>query len=134
MTFTIKELSELPEVVSSILKNLQHKIVLFEGDLGAGKTTLIKALLKEMGSTDEVSSPTFSIVNEYEITNGKVYHFDFYRIKSEDEALDFGTDEYLDSGFFCLIEWPEIIKDLLPDDFHTIKIIETEGERNIFFD
>lgn len=134
MTFKIKNISGLPEVAKAILNNLTHKIVLFEGDLGAGKTTLIKAMLKEMGSADEVSSPTFSIVNEYETPNGKLYHFDFYRIKSEEEALDFGTDEYIDSGNYCFIEWPDRIENILPEKYHRIKIMADPDARNIFFD
>ena len=90
-------------------------------------------MVKELGSRDEVSSPTFSIVNEYSIPNDKVFHFDLYRVKSEDEALDFGVEEYLDSGRFCFIEWPEIIMDLLEDNYHTIKIISEAGQRTIIF-
>lgn len=133
MEFKIKELSELAEVAKSILRDFKHKIILFKGELGVGKTTLIKMLLKEMGSTDEVSSPTFSIINEYDSPKGKVYHFDFYRIKSEEEVLDFGAEEYIDSGNWCLIEWPEKIENLLPEEFHTIKIVSENGRRNIFF-
>lgn len=134
MKFIVNSLDELSELSKKLLTLFKHKIILFEGDLGAGKTTLIKSLIKEMGSEDEVSSPTFSIVNEYDSKAGKIYHFDFYRIKSEEEAMDFGTEEYLDSGNFCFIEWPDRISDLLPDEFHTIKIIAEEIKRTIFFD
>lgn len=134
MKFIVNSLDELSELSKKLLTLFRHKIILFEGDLGAGKTTLIKSLIKEMGSEDEVSSPTFSIVNEYDSKAGKIYHFDFYRIKSEEEAMDFGTEEYLDSGNFCFIEWPDRISDLLSDEFHTIKIIAEESKRTIFFD
>src|SRR5690606_9036825 len=111
MKMEIHSLEQLDFLVRKLIPEVKHKIVVFEGDLGAGKTTFIKSLVKELGSKDEVSSPTFSIVNEYSIPNVKVFHFDLYRVKSEDEALDFGVEEYLDSGSFCFIEWPEIIMD-----------------------
>ncbi|MFA7448871.1 MAG: tRNA (adenosine(37)-N6)-threonylcarbamoyltransferase complex ATPase subunit type 1 TsaE [Weeksellaceae bacterium] len=133
MNFTANKLEDLIPIAKEILTNLKHKVVLFEGELGAGKTSFIKVLVKEMGSSDEVSSPTFSIVNEYELPKGKVFHFDLYRIKTEEEALDFGIDEYLDSGNFCFIEWPDKISDLLPDDFHTVKIIAEENKRTVIF-
>lgn len=134
MNFLIKNTDELPVVAKELISKFKHKIILFEGELGAGKTTLIKELVKQLGSEDEVSSPTFSIVNEYDSRNGKIFHFDFYRIKSEEEALDFGTEEYLDSGNWCFIEWPDKIKNLLFDDFHKIKIISEDDTRNIIFD
>lgn len=133
MNFTANKLEDLIPIAKEILTNLKHKVVLFEGELGAGKTSFIKVLVKEMGSSDEVSSPTFSIVNEYELPKGKVFHFDLYRIKTEEEALDFGIDEYLDSGNFCFIEWPDKISDLLPDDFHNVKIIAEENKRTVIF-
>lgn len=133
MNFTADKLEDLIPIAKEILTNLKHTVVLFEGELGAGKTSFIKVLVKEMGSSDEVSSPTFSIVNEYELPNGKLFHFDLYRIKTEEEALDFGIDEYLDSGNFCFIEWPDKISDLLPNDFHTIKIIAEENKRTVIF-
>lgn len=133
MNFTANKLEDLIPIAKVILTNLKHKVVLFEGELGAGKTSFIKVLVKEMGSSDEVSSPTFSIVNEYELPKAKVFHFDLYRIKTEEEALDFGIDEYLESGNFCFIEWPEKITDFLPDDFHTVKIIVEENKRTVIF-
>lgn len=133
MNFTANNLDDLIPIAQELLLNIKHKIVLFEGELGAGKTSFIKVLVKEMGSFDEVSSPTFSLVNEYELPNGKVFHFDLYRIKTEEEALDFGMDEYLDSGHFCFIEWPDTITDLLPEDFHTIKISVEEKKRTVIF-
>lgn len=133
MEFQIHSIEELNSVAKEIISNLQQKIILLEGEMGAGKTTFIKVLLQEMGSTDEISSPTFSIVNEYEIPEGKVFHFDLYRIKSEEEALDFGIEEYLYSGEYCFIEWPDKISDLLPEKYHTIKIIAEGNQRTIIF-
>lgn len=134
MTIQVHSLDQLDEAAEKLIAEFKYPVVLFEGELGAGKTTLIKSLVKKMGSKDEVSSPTFSIINEYDCPTGKIYHFDFYRIKSEEEALDFGTDEYLDSGYPCFIEWPDRISGLLPEGFHRVKIISEEGIRNIFFD
>jgi tRNA threonylcarbamoyladenosine biosynthesis protein TsaE len=122
--------SKYPEIVKALLeKYADVKIWTFEGNLGAGKTTFIKATLKALGYTDEVQSPTFSIVNEYD---DSVYHFDCYRLKSVYEAMDFGIEEYLDSGKYCFIEWPEIIEPLLPNEILKIKIEHTENNtRNI---
>lgn len=133
MKKTIQSLEELAILAQEIASKLQFNIVLFEGNLGAGKTTLIKLLAKALGSQDTVSSPTFSIVNEYEIPNGKIFHFDLYRIASEEEALGFGVEEYLDSGDYCFIEWPDTIHNLLPEDFHRIEINATAEKRTIIF-
>ena len=99
-----------------------EKIFLFYGDMGVGKTTLIKSLCKHLGTNDNVASPTFSIVNEYKTPDGSIYHFDFYRLKTQTEALDMGFEEYLYSGNYCFIEWPEKIPDLLPLHYISIKI------------
>lgn len=106
---------------------------LLEGDMGAGKTTLIQALCREWGVARPVQSPTFSLVNEYETTAGKtIYHFDLYRLKTETEALDFGIEEYFDSGRRCLVEWPTQIPSLLPPDALTICIdVDAAGHRTI---
>ncbi len=133
MTSTINSIHELPKIAQEIISNLQHKIILFEGEMGAGKTTLIKEMIQQMGSDDETSSPTFSIVNEYETISGKVFHFDLYRIKSEEEAMDFGIEEYLDSGNYCFIEWPDKIENLISGPHHTVKIIAQENQRTIIF-
>jgi tRNA threonylcarbamoyladenosine biosynthesis protein TsaE len=102
---------------------------IFYGEMGAGKTTLIKALCKELGVTDEVSSPTYSLVNEYRTSNGKVvYHFDFYRINSIEEAYDMGYEDYFYSGNTCLIEWPQRIEKLLEGEDVLKIIIEKTGE------
>ena len=109
-----------------------ERILLFYGEMGAGKTTLIKALAETLGSKDNVSSPTFSIVNEYSLPNGGIYHFDFYRLKNQVEALDMGCEEYFYSGKYCVIEWPEKIPDLLPEHFIKIEIeVKSDNERVI---
>jgi len=109
-----------------------QKIFLFHGKMGAGKTTLIKAICKALGTDENISSPTFSIVNEYLIPKGKIYHFDFYRLKNPTEALDMGYEEYFYSGEYCFIEWPEMISGLLPDHYLDISIkILTDSQREI---
>ena len=115
MELTYK-LHELDLAVEFILKNSSSKTLLFYGEMGAGKTTLIKKLVRALGATDTVSSPTFSLVNHYESDTGPIFHFDFYRIDQEEEALDIGFNDYLDSGTWNLIEWPERIEKLLNGD------------------
>ncbi len=122
MTLSATSLSDLPIIASEILSHAPtSRIFLFYGDMGAGKTTLIKSLCKALGSNDNITSPTFSIVNEYAGPN-KIYHFDFYRLKNQTEALDIGCEEYFYSGNYCFIEWPEKIPDLLPSHFVKIQI------------
>jgi tRNA threonylcarbamoyladenosine biosynthesis protein TsaE len=117
-------LNELNVVAKEVIKNANFKVLLFEGTMGVGKTTLIKEIAKELGVLDVVSSPTFSLVNEYHTQNNdKVYHFDFYRIEDEEEALDIGIEEYFYSGCWCLVEWPLKIKNLLPLESVLIRII-----------
>lgn len=113
-------LSEIDTIATKIINQNPKKIILFNGEMGAGKTTLIKALCNKLGVVDSISSPTFSLVNEYQnIDNQLIYHFDLYRIKNQQEALDFGIEEYLYSGNWCFIEWSEKIPDLIPIE-HTI--------------
>ena len=107
-------------------------IFLFYGPMGAGKTTFIKALCEQLGVKEPVTSPTFSIVNEYEGSTAKVYHFDFYRLKDQDEALDMGYEEYFYSGNYCLIEWPEKIPDLLTDHYIKVSIALQEQQTRLF--
>lgn len=108
-------LNELPEIAKEVIANSNSKILLFYGKMGAGKTTLIKEIVKQLGSLDVVSSPTFSLVNEYHSKSSeKIYHFDFYRIEAEEEALDIGIEEYFYSNNWCLIEWPNKVENLLP--------------------
>jgi tRNA threonylcarbamoyladenosine biosynthesis protein TsaE len=118
------ELSELKIVASALLKAAQdEKIWIFQGQMGAGKTTLIKAIAQEFGVLDQVSSPTFGIVNHYENKKGNIfYHFDFYRVEDPTEALDIGIEEYFYSGNYCWLEWAENIEEFLPGDFFLIKI------------
>jgi tRNA threonylcarbamoyladenosine biosynthesis protein TsaE len=110
-------LSEIDEVANELLAQIDCNIVLLNGEMGAGKTTMIKALCKALKCSDVVSSPTFSLINEYRTVDHKpLYHFDCYRIENEEEAYDFGAEEYLYSGHLCLIEWSENIQSLLPEN------------------
>lgn len=129
----IKSLSELPRAAAQILKEAEgNRIFLFYATMGMGKTTLIKELCKQLGVGDNVSSPTFSIVNEYASNREKIYHFDFYRLKDEQEAFDLGYEEYFYSGNYCFVEWPEKIENLLPENAVSISITGNgEGERLI---
>ncbi|MGN6179694.1 MAG: tRNA (adenosine(37)-N6)-threonylcarbamoyltransferase complex ATPase subunit type 1 TsaE [Mucilaginibacter sp.] len=112
-----------------------EKVFLFYGQMGAGKTTLVSALCRELGVTENTSSPTFAIVNEYRSPKNNIFHFDFYRLKNQTEALDIGFEEYLDSGKYCFIEWPEKIPDLLPEHHLRISITVTgEQTRDITID
>jgi tRNA threonylcarbamoyladenosine biosynthesis protein TsaE len=123
MNFKVKHLDDLEEVAASLLANFpSSRIFLFFGEMGAGKTTFIKTLCAKLGVKEKVSSPTFSIVNEYESINGAVYHFDFYRLKEQSEALDMGFEEYLDAANYCLIEWPEKIGNLWPPEYVKVDI------------
>lgn len=117
---------ELESVATQLLEQINSKIVLLHGDMGVGKTTLIKAMVKALDSSDDVTSPTFSIVNEYEAMNGvKIFHFDMYRIEDEMEALNFGFEDYLNSEKnWLFIEWPDNVANLLPDDVSEITIKE----------
>ncbi|QIX63246.1 tRNA (adenosine(37)-N6)-threonylcarbamoyltransferase complex ATPase subunit type 1 TsaE [Hymenobacter sp. BT18] len=114
----IPDVAALPAAAAQVRAFLAgHSIVCFEGEMGAGKTTFIKALCASLGVREEVSSPTFSLVNEYRDAQDRpIYHFDFYRLNSPEEALEIGALEYFDSGYLCLIEWPSRIEPLLPND------------------
>jgi len=108
-------LNQLPQIAEQIIDEASNKILLFYGEMGVGKTTLIKEIVKQLEIDDVVTSPTFSLVNEYKSRKGEIiYHFDFYRINSEEEAMDIGIDEYFESNHWCLIEWPENIKNIVP--------------------
>lgn len=127
-------IADLEQVSAEIIRLADgKKIWTFNGEMGAGKTTLIKSVCKQMGVTDEVSSPTFSLVNEYKTRYGnKVFHFDFYRIKNIEEAFDIGYEDYFDSGSVCLIEWPEKIEPLLQlEDIFAINITVIDNTRQI---
>lgn len=134
MEFRIKKIEDWQKVVDEILPQLQHNIFLLKGNLGAGKTTFTQFLLKKLGSNDEVSSPTYAIVNEYHSPKGKIFHFDLYRMKNIDEVYDIGMEEYLDNAFLCIIEWPEIYEEELADfPHHEMKIKNLGDERVIIF-
>jgi len=131
---TIFSINEIDTVAKLILEENPQKIILFKAEMGTGKTTLIKALCKILKVRENVSSPTFSLVNQYQTEDEKnIYHFDFYRIKSEEEALDFGVEDYLYSGSFCFLEWFEKIPNLIPEK-HTLIEIKTlpSGKREIY--
>jgi len=132
-TYEKVSLEGLHEVANDFLYHAaERKIWLFEGEMGSGKTTLIKELCSALQVEDLVSSPTFSIVNEYKAGAGKVYHFDFYRIKNEQEAYEIGTDEYFYSGEYCFIEWPGKIPSLIPSAHVTITIqVDDKEHRTI---
>ena len=133
--FHIENIEDWQKVVDEILPNLKHNILLLKGNLGAGKTTFSQFLLKNLGSTDEVSSPTYAIVNEYNSPKGKVFHFDLYRLKKIEEAYDFGIEEYLDNAFLCIIEWPEIYEEELADLPHHEMKIDNKGDyREVVFE
>ncbi|GIQ59630.1 tRNA (adenosine(37)-N6)-threonylcarbamoyltransferase complex ATPase subunit type 1 TsaE [Flavobacterium collinsii] len=126
-------LDQIKEVAEQILASNPKKIILFNGEMGVGKTTLIKQLCKSLGVQDATSSPTFSLVNEYYTSNNEiVYHFDFYRLNKETEALDMGVDDYLYSGNWCFIEWSEKIANVLPEETSTISIeLQADGQRSL---
>jgi tRNA threonylcarbamoyladenosine biosynthesis protein TsaE len=116
-------LNEINQVANKILASNPKKVILFHGEMGVGKTTLIKQLCKNLGISGATSSPTFSLVNEYQNNDNQlVYHFDFYRLNQETEALDMGVDEYLYSGNWCFIEWAEKIPNLIPEEHSVITI------------
>lgn len=130
------KLEEIESVAQRLINIFgSNRIVAFDGKMGAGKTTLIKELCRQLGSTSDVSSPTFAIVNEYSIDQKqKIYHFDFYRLNKEQEALEIGLFDYLDSGNWCFIEWHEKIASYIPQETIIIKIEETSlKEREITY-
>ena len=143
MEITINNLDEMGEKARMFINTLgEQRVIAFYGSMGAGKTTFIRALCQELGVIEPVTSPTFAIVNEYEVVDEqssihqssikKVFHFDFYRIKRLEEAYDMGFEDYLYSGQLCLIEWPELIEELLPDDAVRVHItVNDDGTRSV---
>lgn len=134
----IKNIDTIREAAKEFVAAMgEEKIFAFYGVMGAGKTTLIKAVCEELGVEDVITSPTFAIVNEYtaqteKYSNTPIYHFDFYRIKKVEEVFDMGYEDYFYSGWLCFIEWPELIEDLLPEDTKKITILqEQDGSRRI---
>jgi tRNA threonylcarbamoyladenosine biosynthesis protein TsaE len=125
-----RELDELNEVAARLLAlGSSVPVWLFKGEMGVGKTTLIKKIGEQLGIRNTIQSPTFSIINEYSSPRGeRLFHFDFYRIKNEEEAYDIGTEEYLFSGHYCFVEWPEKVKSLWPETYVEIDIKQEEGQ------
>jgi len=124
MKLQVNSMEELPLAAKKILdESNSEKIFVFKGEMGSGKTTLIKELCLQIGVISAMSSPTFSLINEYETNSGEVvYHFDFYRLEDEQEAFDYGYEDYFFSGNYCFIEWPEKIPNLIPDNYLLIEI------------
>lgn len=120
---------DLPKIANQILASSKYKTFLFYGKMGVGKTTLIKELLKQMGVEEFSGSPTFSIVNEYEISKDLIYHFDFYRINHIEEAYDMGVEDYFYSGHYVFIEWPENIEQLLPIESHKLLLERIDNDQ-----
>lgn len=137
MTITIQSIETIDDAARQFIKVMgERKIFAFYGAMGAGKTTFIKAICEALGVKDVINSPTFSIVNEYLDGKGNsIFHFDFYRLKREEEAYDIGFDDYVYSGCVCLMEWPELVENLLPEETVKVHIQEGEdGKRFVSFD
>ena len=134
MEIIIPSLSSINEAAQQFLAQMgDHKVIAFYGKMGAGKTTFIKALCQTLGVEDVITSPTFSLVNEYTDREGNsIFHFDFYRIKKLDEVYDMGYEDYFYGGSLCLLEWPELIEDILPEETLKVTITEeTDGSRKL---
>jgi tRNA threonylcarbamoyladenosine biosynthesis protein TsaE len=136
MNITISSLESIREAAREFIQHIgEHRVFAFYGEMGAGKTTFIKAICEELGVEDVITSPTFAIVNEYSLADGDcIYHFDFYRIKKLEEVYDMGFEDYFYSGALCFIEWPELIEEVLPEDAVKVNITENaDGSRTIIF-
>ena len=133
---SIGTLEEYPQAAREFIRFMKKgRIFAFYGKMGSGKTTFIKSICEELGVEDTINSPTFAIVNEYASNIGPVYHFDFYRIKNQAEVMDLGFEDYAYSGNLCLMEWPQLIEDLLPDNTVNVHITETgNGTRTVTID
>ncbi len=133
--YRIAGLEDLPKVAKAIVDEVlrDYKICIFNAPMGTGKTTLIKAICEAMGVVDVINSPTFSIVNEYTTLEGEdIYHFDCYRLNNLADAYNMGADNYLDSGAYCFIEWPEVMADLLPDGYAVVKMsLQEDNSRSV---
>ncbi len=128
----ISSLESLPAVATELLQTFkEERLFLFDAQMGAGKTTVIKELCKALGSTDNFSSPTYSIVNEYKIPGGHIFHLDLYRLKNKEELFDIGFEDYLKQNTYCFIEWPHLAKDFLMSGSHLKVSIELEGNSRI---
>ena len=135
-TIHITSQDELPDVARAVIRSLGRRtVVAFRGGMGAGKTTLIREIVAALGSADTVTSPTFAIVNQYKAGKERIHHFDFYRIDDQREAYDFGYEEYFYSGDLCLVEWPEKIEQLLPENTMTVRItVDSDTARTFEID
>lgn len=136
MELKIDTLKDIDRIAEEFIKSIgDNKVLAFYGKMGAGKTTFIKALCKQFNVIDQVTSPTFAIVNDYETQNNShIYHFDFYRIKNLEEAYDFGYEDYFYSGNLCLIEWPELVEPILPQNTLEVTVqVNEDGSRSIIF-
>ena len=135
ISLAIKNIDNIREAAREFIGHIgEHRVFAFYGEMGAGKTTFIKAICEELGVEDVITSPTFAIVNEYTSSDGPIYHFDFYRIKKLEEVYDMGFEDYFYSGALCFIEWPELIEEVLPEDAVKVSIKEEEdGTRSILF-
>ena len=134
MEIRISNLELIREAAREFIQHIgEHRVFAFYGEMGAGKTTFIKAICEELGVEDVITSPTFAIVNEYSLADGDcIYHFDFYRIKKLEEVYDMGFEDYFYSGALCFIEWPELIEEVLPEDAVKVNITENaDGSRTI---
>lgn len=133
-SFTAYSAQDMEVIAPEILKAIGNsRVVAMDAPMGAGKTTLVKAICKTLGTPSVVNSPTFAIINDYELPDGKaVYHFDLYRLKNIEEAFNMGFDEYFYSGNYCFVEWPAIAEDILPDDTKILKIVvNPDGSRTV---
>ena len=136
MEIRIQDIEHIREAARAFIEHIgDRRIFAFYGKMGAGKTTFVKAICEELGVVDVVTSPTFAVINEYNIENGeRIFHFDFYRIKKLEEVYDMGYEDYFYSGALCFIEWPELIEEILPDDAVRVSITEQEdGSRQVSF-
>ena len=133
MEIKINDLGSIREAARQFIAQIgEHKVFAFYGNMGAGKTTFVKAICEELGVDDVITSPTFAIINEYHAKDGVIYHFDFYRIKKLEEVYDMGYEDYFYSGALCFIEWPELIEELLPEDAVKVSITENaDGTRTV---
>ncbi len=132
MVIEINSLTDIDEAAKKFLEAVGDKRhFAFYGQMGAGKTTFIKAICEQLGTTDIVSSPTFAIINEYASTAGRIFHFDFYRIKNLEEAYNLGYEDYFFGDEYCFVEWPEKIKDIMPEHFTAVKITATGDDSRI---
>ena len=129
----VVELKDIKVLANDIISASQEKLIVFKGDLGSGKTTLIKSLIQSLGIKEQGSSPSFSLINVYENEHYKVYHCDLYRLKSYEEALDIGLEDYLaDEDSWCFIEWPEVVEFLLPKPYQLIELNIESGNKHAF--